>query len=148
MPSSFTEQANHYQLMELEDIKNLDIKSIAENNAVLFLWATSPILEESFEVIKAWGFEYKSSIIWDKEIMVMGHYVGIQHEFLLICTRGACTPFIKELIPSVIRIKKEKHSKKPDKFREIIELLYPYGNKIELFARNKIDGWEVFGNES
>ena len=148
MPSSFTEQANHYQLMELDDIMNLKIKDIAEDNAVLFLWSTSPILEDAFKVIHAWGFQYKSSIIWDKEIMVMGHYVGIQHELLLICTRGACIPFIKELTPSVIRIRKEKHSKKPDKFREIIESLYPYGNKIELFAREKIEGWEVFGNES
>jgi N6-adenosine-specific RNA methylase IME4 len=148
MPASFIEQANHYQLMDLEDIKCLKIKDISEENAVLFLWATSPILAESFEVIKAWGFEYKSSIIWDKEIMVMGHYVGIQHELLLICTKGSCTPFIKELLPSVVRIKKEKHSKKPDEFRKIIEKLYPYGNRIELFARKKNEGWEVWGNES
>lgn len=148
MPSTFTEQANHYQLMELEDIKGMKIKDITEDNAVLFLWVTSPILEESFEVIKAWGFKYKSSIVWDKEIMVMGHYVGIRHELLLICTKGSCTPFIKELTPSVIKIKREGHSKKPNKFREIIDSLYPYGRRIELFAREKTEGWEVFGNEA
>jgi N6-adenosine-specific RNA methylase IME4 len=148
MPSDFTEQANHYQLMELEDIINLKVKDMTEENAVLFLWSTSPILEDSFKVINAWGFRYKSSIIWNKETMVMGHYVGIQHEFLLICTKGACTPFIKELLPSVISIKRTNHSEKPERFREIIDTLYPYGRRIELFARKKTDGWETYGNET
>ena len=148
MPEYFSEQANHYQLMTIEEICDLKIKDIAEENAVLFLWATSPILEESFEVIKAWGFKYKTSFIWDKIKHNMGHYNSVRHEFLLVCTRGSCTPDIQKLFDSVQSIERAEHSKKPEIFREIIDTIYSYGKRIELFARNKTEGWEVFGNES
>lgn len=148
MPEYFKEQANHYQLMSVEEIAAMNIKNIADTNSVLFLWVTSPILEESFKVIDAWGFEYKTSFIWDKVKHNMGHYNSVRHELLLVCTRGSCTPDNLQLFDSVQSIERTSHSEKPEKFREIIDTIYTWGNKIELFARKKIDGWEVFGNEA
>lgn len=77
----------------------------------------------------------------------MGHYNSVRHELLLVCTKGSCTPDNLKLFDSVQSIERTEHSKKPNEFRQIIETLYPIGNKLELFGREKIKGWEVFGNE-
>ena len=134
----------HYPTMPLDEICALPIP--AENNAVLFLWATSPMLEDAFKVIHAWGFNYKSSFIWDKVSHAMGHYNSVRHEFLLVCTRGSCTPDVPRLVDSVVSIERTEHSKKPKEFREIIDMLYPIGERLEMFARDAADGWDVWGN--
>jgi N6-adenosine-specific RNA methylase IME4 len=77
----------------------------------------------------------------------MGHYNSVRHEFLLVCTKGSCTPDVLKLHDSVISEERTEHSKKPEIFRKIIDEIYPYGKRIELFARQKIGTWEVFGNE-
>lgn len=133
-----------YDTMPLEDICSLPIP--ASKNAVLFLWTTSPQLEDSFKVINAWGFNYKSSFIWDKVLHGMGHYNSVRHEFLLIATRGNCTPDVIKLYDSVISIERTEHSRKPKEFRDIIDTIYPVGDRIELFAREAPDGWDVWGN--
>jgi N6-adenosine-specific RNA methylase IME4 len=148
MPSYFTEQADHYQLMSLEEICSLDIRSLSEDDAVLFLWVTSPILKDSFKVVDSWGFNYKTSFIWDKVKHNMGHYNSVRHEILLVCTKGACTPDNVKLYDSVQSIERTEHSAKPELFRNIIDTLYTHGKRIELFARNKAEGWDVFGNEA
>jgi len=148
MPEYFTEQANHYQLMTLEDICTLKIRDITEDNAVLFLWVTSPILEDAFKVIEAWGFKYKTSFVWDKIKHNMGHYNSVRHELLLVCVKGSCTPDNLKLFDSVVSIERTEHSVKPEYFREIIDTLYTSGKRIELFARTTVDGWEAYGNES
>lgn len=147
MPDYFTEQADHYPPMALADIASLPIREIAEDNAVLFVWVTSPILEESFQVIKAWGFQYKASFVWDKVKHNMGHYNSVRHEFLLVCVRGSCQPDVPKLFDSVQSIERTEHSKKPEEFRQIIDTLYPQGGRIELFARQSVANWEVYGNE-
>lgn len=147
MPEYVTDASDYYLLMDTQDICNMPIKQICEDNAVLFLWSTSPHLPEAFEVIKAWGFTYKTTFIWDKIKHNMGHYNSVRHEILLVCTRGACTPDVKKLFDSVVSVERTEHSKKPEVFREIIETLYTFGNKIELFARETPDGWDVFGNQ-
>lgn len=148
MPDDFREQRDHYPVMSLSDICAIDIPSICEDDAVLFLWVTSPILEESFQVVKAWEFQYKASFVWDKVKHNMGHYNSVRHEFLLICVKGSCQPDVPKLFDSVQSIERRKHSQKPDKFYEIIESLYPNGKRIELFARNKRTGWDKFGHEA
>lgn len=148
MPEYFTEQANHYPLMTIDEICNLPIKEISDKNAVLFLWVTSPILEESFEVIKAWGFEYKTSFIWDKIKHNMGHYSSVRHEILLLCIKGSYPIQKSKLYDSVLSLERTEHSKKPDYYYEMIEDLYPNSNKIELFSRNERKGWISFGNQS
>ena len=139
--------ASHYPSMPTEDICALPVGALAAENAVLFLWATSPKLPEALQVIDAWGFTYKGSIIWDKVKHNVGHYVSVRHEFLLIATRGSCLPDVPELRDSVVSIERTEHSVKPDYFREWIDHIYPHGPRIELFARTKPEGWEVWGNE-
>lgn len=144
----YGDAAFHYPTMPLPDICALPIASIAEDDAVLFLWATSPLVEEAFEVIRAWGFTYKASFVWDKVKHNFGHYNSVRHEFLLVATRGSCTPDEKKLFDSVVTVERsEKHSEKPEDFRKIIDALYTHGKRIELFARATVKGWERWGNE-
>jgi len=139
----------HFPSMTIEELCALPIKDIAQDDAVLFLWVTSPLLEECFPVISAWGFKYKTSFVWDKVKHNFGHYNSVRHELLLVCTRGSCTPDVKELFDSVQTIERtEKHSEKPEEFRRIIDTIYTNGSRIELFSRSKHDGWEAWGNES
>lgn len=134
--------------MSIQELCELPIKKLSEANAVLFLWATSPFLEDAFKVVNAWGFKYKTSFVWDKVGHNYGHYNSVRHELLLVCTRGSCTPDKAKLFDSVQSIpKSRKHSEKPEQFRKIIDTLYTHGKKIELFARGNFDGWEVWGNE-
>jgi len=138
----------HYPCMSIDELCALDIKGIIDDNAVLFIWTTSPMLEDSFKVIKAWGFKYKTSFIWDKVLHCMGHYNSVRHEFLLVCTKGSCTPDVKKLFDSVVTIERSKnHSEKPEEFRKMIDTLYPHGKRIELFARVSVDGWDGYGNQ-
>jgi N6-adenosine-specific RNA methylase IME4 len=148
MPLGTTEPQDYYLLMDTHDICAMPIKDITEKDAVLFLWSTSPHLPEALQVAKEWGFTYKTTFIWDKIKHNMGHYNSVRHEILLVCTKGACTPDVKRLFDSVVSEERTEHSKKPNVFREIIETIYTYGNKIELFARETPEGWDVFGNQS
>jgi N6-adenosine-specific RNA methylase IME4/ParB-like chromosome segregation protein Spo0J len=139
----------HYSTMTIDELCNMPINDKAEKDSILFLWVTSPLLEDGFKIINAWGFSYKSSFVWDKVKHNMGHYNSVRHEFLLIATKGSCTPENIKLFDSVQVIEKtNKHSEKPEQFREIIDTLYPSGTRIELFSRKKYnDNWEVWGNE-
>ena len=138
----------HYPTMSISELCALPIKDLAEDSAVLFLWVTSPLLEECFPVIKAWGFSYKTSFVWDKVKHNFGHYNSVRHELLLVCTRGSCTPDVNKLFDSVQSIERSnEHSEKPEEFRAIIDTLYTHGKRIELFARRQVDGWDTWGNE-
>jgi N6-adenosine-specific RNA methylase IME4 len=139
----------HYPSMTIPELCALPIKAMAEPDAVLFLWTTSPLLFECAPLFEAWGFKYKACFVWDKVKHNMGHYNSVRHEFLLICTRGSCTPEVVKLFDSVQSIEKTaKHSEKPQEFRDIIDTLYPHGERIELFARAKHKGWNTWGNEA
>jgi site-specific DNA-methyltransferase (adenine-specific) len=143
-----TGATDHYPTMPLKEICALPVKDITDENAVLFLWVTSPLLEDSFQVIKAWGFKYKSSFVWDKVKHNMGHYNSVRHEFLLVCTKGSCMPDNSKLFDSVQSIERGEHSQKPEQFREIIDTLYSTGGKIELFSRKRVSGWDAWGYEA
>jgi len=148
MPEGTTEQRDYYPVMSLTAICEIAVNAICEDNAVLFLWVTSPILEESFQVIKAWGFKYKTSFVWDKVKHNMGHYNSVRHEFLLVCTRGSGIPDVPKLFDSVVTEERTEHSVKPKVFYEIIETLYPHGKKLELFSRDIRAGWDSYGFEA
>ncbi len=140
---------NHYPTMSLDRLCGMPVTKITDENAVLFLWTTSPLLEEAFAVIRAWGFKYKASFVWDKIKHNMGHYNSVRHEFLLIATRGSCTPDTAKLFDSVVSVERSaKHSEKPEIFRNMIDTLYTSGRKIELFARKSVTGWDAWGNQS
>lgn len=137
----------HYPTMDLAAICAIPVKQWIEDNAVLFIWATAPMLEEAFEVVRAWGFEYKASFVWDKIKHNMGHYNSVRHEHLYICTRGSCQPDKQQLFDSVQSIERsDKHSQKPVEFYDIIETLYTHGRKLEMFARVAREGWDVYGH--
>ena len=139
---------HHYPQMTIEELCQLPVQDLAGDNSVLFVWVTSPLLEDVFTIIKAWGFQYKTSFVWDKVKHNFGHYNSVRHELLLVCTRGSCTPDNLKLYDSVQTIERtDKHSQKPEQFRAIIDTLYPDGKRIELFGRNMVPGWEVWGNE-
>ncbi|MHA1370523.1 MAG: MT-A70 family methyltransferase [Promethearchaeota archaeon] len=136
----------HYKPMTIKELCNMKMPK-TEDNAVLFLWVTWPFLEKSFKVIEAWGFKYKTGIVWDKIKHNFGYYVSVRSELLLICTKGSCTPDVKVLHDNVVSIERTKHSEKPERFREIIDEIYPKGNRIELFARKKVKNWDAWGLE-
>jgi N6-adenosine-specific RNA methylase IME4 len=139
----------HYPNMSISELCSIPVFNLTTENAVLFLWVTSPIIAECWPVIKAWGFLYKACFVWDKVKHNFGHYNSVRHEFLLICTKGSCLPDTNELVDSVqVYERTEKHSEKPEIFREIIDKLYPHGKRVELFARGgKKEGWERWGNQ-
>jgi N6-adenosine-specific RNA methylase IME4 len=137
----------HYPVMSISELCALPVVDMAEDSAVLFLWVTAPLMEDAFRIVSAWGFEYKTHFVWDKIKHNFGHYSSVRHELLFLCTRGSCLPDIPKLFDSVVSIERTDHSCKPEQFREMIDTLYPNGKRIELFARDKHDGWEVWGNE-
>jgi len=140
---------SHYPTMTIKELSDLPINKITATDAVLFLWVTSPFLELCFPMITAWGFKYKTSMVWDKVKHNVGNYVSVRHEFLLICTRGACTPDNVKLFDSVQTIERTEHSRKPEEFREIIDTIYTHGKRIELFRRGDAPaGWDTWGNEA
>ena len=139
----------HYAIMALTDICALPVGSIATTDAVLFLWATSPMLPLALDVMEAWGFIYKASFVWNKVRHNFGHYNSVRHELLLLGTRGSCPPDVPELVNSVVTLERtERHSEKPPEFREMIDRLYPHGPRVELFARDEVPGWDRWGAES
>ena len=145
--SNTREVENHYPTMTLDDICAIDPP--AADDSVLYLWATSPKLTEALQVIEAWGFEYKTSMVWVKDKIGMGYHARARHELILIATRG--TPGVPEPAnrpDSVIEAPRTEHSAKPDRLQELIETAYPDRSYLEMFARRPRDGWAVWGNES
>lgn len=143
--SGFTMSAeNQYPTMPTDKIKEIKIKT--DNNAVCFLWVTNPLLPDGLEVLKAWGFEYKTNLVWTKSRHTAGFYVFGQHELLLIGVKGSLLP-IGEKPKSIILGENKVHSKKPEEVYSIIETMYPGLKKIELFARSEKEGFESWGNQ-
>lgn len=140
---------NQYPTMDIDDICALPVGDIAADDSILLMWGTAPKLREAFQVIDAWGFTYKTCAIWDKQKIGMGYYFRVQHEILMIATRGNLpVPVPDARERSVISIPYSKHSAKPHEFYGIIEKMYPEFPKIELFCRSPQPGWDVWGNQS
>lgn len=137
---------NHYPTMSLDEIKALKVPSA--DDSVLFLWATSPKLVEALDVMCAWGFEYRTCMVWVKDRIGMGYYARQQHEVLLIGKRGALpVPDPEDRPSSVIQAPRGEHSAKPDRVYELIESMYPLREKCEMFQRRSREGWYGWGNQ-
>ncbi|SRR5258706_2819903 len=135
---------NHYPTMTLDKIKELEVPTAPD--AVLFLWATVPMLPEALDVMKTWGFKYVSNFAWVKDRIGTGYWTRNQHELLLIGTRGSIpAPAPGQQFPSIFQGPVGEHSAKPIAFRDAIEKMFPTLPRIELFAREKCDGWDVWG---
>lgn len=140
---------NHYPTMTLDEICALPVKDLAWDDALLYLWATAPKLAECMRVVDAWGFEYRTNLVWDKEIIGMGYHARNQHEILLVAKRGEIPPPPAGKQPSsVYRERRGEHSAKPVFFYEMIEAAYPQLRKIELFQRTARPGWDGWGNQA
>ena len=140
--------------MSIESISALPVSSLTDNDAILFLWVTLPLLPEALNVIRAWGFIYKTAaFVWIKQnkksaslFWGLGHWTRANAEICLLATKGHPKRFSAK-VHQVIISPVEEHSKKPDVIREkIVELA---GNlpRVELFARQATPGWDVWGNE-
>lgn len=144
--TSNREIENQYPTMDLSEIRSLTVP--AADDSILFMWTTAPKLEEAFSVLNSWGFTYKTCAVWDKERKGMGYYFRINHELLLVATKGNFPAPAPENRPdSVIRSPRGEHSKKPDEIYEIIEAMYPAASKLEMFCRSPREGWNAWGNE-
>ena len=139
---------NQYPTMSLDEIMSLPVKDIAADDAILFLWVTTPMLEKGLKVLNAWGFDYRTSMVWVKPSIGPGQWVRQRHEYLLIGVRGDIpTPKGEDKPDSVIEAPREEHSKKPELVYDIIERMYPELPKVELFSRCKRENWTAWGNE-
>ena len=140
----------YYGTISFEDLKKLKIVDFCESDCLLFMWVVSPELKRCIEVGEAWGFKYITvGFVWYKERANVGNYTMSGTEMCLIFKRGKIpkdrvrNPGTKQFYSGPV----EKHSKKPDIFRKRIEQLFPKSEKLELFAREKAENWDVFGNE-
>lgn len=137
---------NHYPTMDLQGI--CDLNPPVLDNAVLFMWATATKIDEALAVIDAWGFNYKTSMVWVKDKIGMGYYVRNQHELLLIAKRGEIPVPAPDCRPSsVVEAPRLEHSRKPDEFYNLIETMYPGRIYGEMFARRRRAGWGSWGNQ-
>lgn len=140
---------DHYNTMKLEDMKKLKVKEICDTNAVMFMWSSSPHLNQAIELMEAWGFKYKTiAFVWEKQKINPGSYTVSQCEICLVGKKGNIPKprgsrkerqFLSEL--------RGKHSVKPTEIRDRITRMFPTQKKIELFSRNKVEGWDCWGNE-
>jgi len=134
-------------ICDYHDDAGRSIREVIADDAVLFLWATNPLLREALRVVEAWGFEYVTNAVWIKNQIGMGYWVRAQHELLLIGRRGnVVAPEPARRRPSVIEAPRRGHSVKPDEVYDLIETMLPNGKWLECFARRGRSGWTAFGN--
>ena len=139
---------SHYSTMTTDDIVALKVPCV--DDCVLFLWATNPFLEDALHVMKAWGFTYKTNLVWVKDKIGVGFYFRGQHELLLVGVKGkAHPPHETNRFSSVLNAPVREHSEKPEEVYRLIESMYPDAKYLELFARgNKREKWASWGDQS
>ncbi len=147
---------NRYETMTLDEIKRLPVANVTAEKCHLYLWIPNALLPQGLEVMEAWGFEYKTNIIWEKvrrDGMPDGRGVGFYFrnvtEILLFGIKGGNN---RTLDPgrsqvNLIRAIKREHSRKPDEFVPLIQRCSP-GPYLELFARGNREGWDMWGNQA
>lgn len=142
---------DHYNTMSMQELYNLPIQEICEKDCLLFIWITNPHVDVGMELIKKWGFEFKTvAFVWHKQATNPGFYTMSQCELCFVAKKkGGNIPKPRGLrnVRQFYSEKRTKHSKKPDEIRYRIEKMFPEQTKIELFAREKITGWDAWGNE-
>jgi len=138
--------ASKYPVMPTKAICRLPVREITDDNSVLFLWATVPLLQDAFCVLTEWGFEYKTAIFWRKIMSLgMGFWFRGQVEVCMMGIKGKIRAFRCQK-PNFIQAKVSQHSEKPEEIYNLIEEVSPEP-RIELFARRRRPGWNCWGNE-
>lgn len=142
-----------YSTMPLKDIQDLPIQEMADKDCTLFMWATSPLLPEAFETLRAWGFKYKTvAFCWSKitknniPVSNMGRWTMGNIELCLLAVKGHPQRVVNN-IKQLVVAERTRHSEKPQEVRDRIVALMGNVPRIELFARTKVEGWDVWGNE-
>lgn len=151
----YSEQEKHYPVMSKKEILDLPIKDLLDKDAVCFMWTTDAHLPQALEIMKTWGFTYKTvGFVWvkkersGKQVKMMAPWTNKGAELCLLGTRGTMTKYMKaKNIAQVVEAIRTKHSKKPDFIAEEIVRMFPDCPRIELFARDAKPGWDVWGNE-
>ncbi len=138
-----------YPTLKLKELKELDIRAIAAEDCLLFMWTTGPHFANSIELGKAWGFEYKTiAFVWDKMMHNPGRYTLSQTEHCVVFKKGRIpTPRGARNIRQLVQVPRGKHSEKPEVVIEGITNMFPAQKKIELFARKNYEGWDNWGLE-
>ncbi len=140
----------HYPTVRLTELMELDVAGIAAADSLLFMWATSPHLDQAIELGKAWGFSWATvAFVWDKQRVNPGFYTMSQCELCLVFKRGRIpVPRGARNVRQLVSERRTEHSRKPDEVRRRIEAMFPQQRKIELFARDAdLNGWDVWGAE-
>ena len=139
----------HYGTMTLQDLKGMDIDRIAAEDCLLFMWVTSPHLDQGIDLLKAWGFQWATvGFVWDKQRVNPGFYTMSQCELCLIGKRGKIPqPRGARNVRQLVESMRQKHSQKPEEVRNRIDKMFPTQKKVELFARRKVRDWYAWGNE-
>lgn len=140
---------DHYNTMTLTELKQLRVQDITDTNALLFLWTSSPHLPQAIELMTHWGFEYKTiAFVWDKQRLNPGYYTMSQCEICLVGKKGNIpSPRGARNIHQFLSQQRTRHSEKPAEIRDRITQMFPTQKKVELFARQKVEGWDCWGNE-
>ena len=141
---------HHYPTITLADLKRLDVESIAAKDSLLFIWATSPHLDQAVDLGKAWGFAWATvAFVWDKVRVNPGFYTMSQCELCLVFKRGRIPqPRGARNVRQYVREERGPHSTKPAQVRKRIERMFPEQRRIELFARGSVPGWYCWGLEA
>lgn len=141
---------NHYPTSSTDAIAQRPVHTIAADDCILFLWATAPMLEDALRVMNAWGFAYKTNVIWAKDRVGTGYWFRNKHELLLVGTKGYIpAPAMGTQFESLIQAPVTVHSAKPEIFLDMIERYFPNVPKIELNRRGPPRlGWDAWGNEA
>ncbi len=136
-----------YPTVKTKDLKKMPLHEIAKDDCLLFMWITNPHLAQGIDLGKAWGFDYKTvAFVWDKMVHNPGQYTMSYCELCLVFKRGRIPqPRGARNIKQLVRVPRTQHSEKPLRVLEDIGKMFPTQNKIELFARNNLEGWDVWG---
>jgi len=136
--------ANPYPEMTIDEIINIDLP--LKDNSIVWLWTTQQFLPDAFDILKAWGLDYKAIMVWNKEKMGMGYWLRMQCEFCLLAVKGKPIWDIKDL-RDIITEPRREHSRKPEIFYNMINDKFSYASKLEYFSRIEREGWDVYGND-
>ena len=152
----FTSMDKHYPTQHKNWIKELPVRSITDADCALFLWSTDAHIKEAIETMESWGFKYITIVfVWEKKTVTgktvanLGAWTMKNYEVCLLGTKGTMLKHKKvNNIYQKVEAERTKHSKKPNQVRANIELLFGDLPRIELFARQKTEGWDVWGDEA
>ena len=142
--------STHYNTVTLDDLKHLDVRSIAASDSLLFMWATNPHLDQAIDLGKSWGFAWATvAFVWNKQRVNPGFYTMSQCELCLVFKRGRIPrPRGLRNVRQLVEKPRGTHSAKPYEVRRMIEMMFPEQKKIEIFARETTDGWDAWGSNA